>query len=177
MKEIIRYGLVLALICILAAGLLAAVNTFTRPKIAAQIQAEEQEALKEVMPTASRFTKVKAEANKKEVSYYKAFDNQGKLIGFVFKSSSKGYSSVIETLTGVFLDERISAIKVISQNETPGLGVRVTEDKFREQFKNQNSLDLSGVQAIAGATISSRAVIDSIMKKAGEIRELIKNEK
>ena len=176
MKEMIRYGFILALICVVAAGLLAAVNTLTHSKITAQIQAEEQAALKEVMPSAARFAEVKPDADK-EILYYKAFDNQDKLIGFVFKASSKGYSSVIETLAGIFLDQKISAIKVISQNETPGLGVRVTEDKFREQFNNQNSLDLSGVQAITGATISSRAVISSVMKKAQEIKELIKNER
>ncbi len=176
MKEMIRYGFILALICVVSAGLLATVNALTRSKIIAQLQAEEQAAFKEVMPNAVKFSEVKPSADK-EVLYYKAFDNQGKLIGFVFKSSSKGYSSVIETLTGIFLDEKISAIKVISQNETPGLGAQVAGDKFRGQFKNKNSLDLSGVQAIAGATISSRAVINSIMKKARQIRELIKNER
>ncbi len=176
MKEMIRYGFILSLICVIAAGLLAGVNVLTRSKIAAQIQAEEQAALKEVMPTAARFSEVKPDANK-EVLYYKAFDNQDKLIGFVFKASGKGYSSVIETLVGVFLDQKISAIKVISQNETPGLGAKITENKFRDQFRNRDSLDISGVQAVSGATISSRAVIISVMKKAREIRELIKNER
>jgi electron transport complex protein RnfG len=97
-------------------------------------------------------------------------------MGFVFKARGKGYSSVIETLAGIFLDEKISAIKVISLNETPGLGMRVTEDKFISQFKNQDALSLSDVQAITGATISSRAVINSVMKKAQEIKELIKND-
>ncbi len=176
MKEMVRYGFILALICVIAGGLLAGVNVLTRPKILAQAKLEEQTALKEVMPSADRFTEVKSELNQ-EILYYKAFDNQNKLIGFIFKASAKGYSSVVETLAGVFLDEKISAIKVISQNETPGLGVRITENKFTGQFNNQNSLVLSGVQVIAGATISSRAVINSVMKKAQEIRELIKNEK
>ncbi len=180
MKEMIRYGFILALICLVAAGLLAAVNALTRPKIAAQAQLEEQAALKEVMPSAAKFIEVKPDANpdaSNEILYYKALDNKDKLIGFVFKASGKGYSSVIETLAGIFLDEKISAIKVISANETPGSGDRVTKNKFRDQFNNQNSLDLSGVQAITGATISSRAVIDSVMKKARQIKELIKNEK
>jgi Na+-translocating ferredoxin:NAD+ oxidoreductase RnfG subunit len=38
-------------------------------------------------------------------------------------------------------------------------------------------LDLSFVEAITGATISSRAVMNSVMKKAREIKELIKNDK
>ncbi|MCK9430277.1 MAG: FMN-binding protein, partial [Candidatus Omnitrophica bacterium] len=95
----------------------------------------------------------------------------------VFKASGKGYSSVIETLAGILPDGKINAIKVVSLNETPGLGMRVTEDSFTSQFNNQDALNLSGVQAIAGATISSRAVVDSVVKRAQELKELIKNEK
>jgi electron transport complex protein RnfG len=175
-KEIARYGLILAFICVIAAGLLAVVNALTGPKILATAAAEEQAALTEVMPLAVKFIAVKPDAAK-EILYYKAFDSQDKLIGFVFKASGKGYSSVIKTLAGIFLDEKISAIKIISLNETPGLGMRVTEDKFTGQFNRQNSLDLSSVEAITGATISSRAVIDSVMKKAQEIKALIKNDK
>ena len=175
MREIARYGFILALICVIAAGLLAVVNKLTGPKILAAAQSEEQAALKEVMPLAVKFNAVKSAADK-EVLYYKAFDNQDGLIGFVFKASGKGYSSVIQTLAGIFPDGKISAIKILSLNETPGLGMQVREDKFTGQFNHQNSLDLSGVEAITGATISSRAVMDSVMKKAQEIKELIKND-
>ena len=70
-----------------------------------------------------------------------------------------------------------SAIKVISSNETLGLGMRVAENSFTSQFHNQDALSLSGVQAITGATVSSRAVINSVMKKAQEIKELIRDER
>jgi len=172
MKETARYGFILALICVIAAGLLSGVNILTRPKIIAQAIAEEQSALKEIIPQAMKFVEVK---QGQEVLYYKAFDSQGSLIGFVFKAKGKGYSSVIETLAGMFPDGKISAIKVVSLNETPGLGMRVTESSFTSQFNNQDALRLSGVQAITGATISSRAVIDSVIKKAQELQELIKS--
>jgi len=61
-------------------------------------------------------------------------DSQDKLIGFVFKTSGKGYSGVIETLAGMFPDGKISAIKIVSSNETPGLGMRVAENSFTSQF-------------------------------------------
>ena len=175
MREMARYGFILAFICVVAAGLLGTVNKLTGPKILAAALTEEQTAFKEVMPLAVKFSAVKSTADK-EVLYYKAFDNQEKLIGFVFKASGKGYSSVIQTLVGIFPDEKISAIKIISLNETPGLGMRVSEDKFTSQFNQQNSLDLSGVDAITGATISSRAVMNSVMQKAQEIKALIKND-
>jgi electron transport complex protein RnfG len=176
MRETARYGFILAFICVVAAGLLATVNMLTGPKILAAALSEEQAALKEVMPLAAKFTAVKPDPAK-EILYYKAFDKQGKLMGFVFKAGGKGYSSVIQTLAGIFPDGKISAIKIISLNETPGLGMRVTEDKFTDQFNQQNSLDLSGVQAITGATISSRAVMNSVMQKAEEIKEFIKDDK
>jgi len=175
MKEMARYGFILALICIIAAGLLAAVNALTAPKILAQALAEEQAALKEVMPAAAKFTAV-PDADKQTL-YYKAFDSRDKIVGFVFKASGKGYSSVIQTLVGMDTQGKISAVKVLSQNETPGLGIRITEKKFTDQFKNQDSLNLSSVEAISGATVSSRAVMNSVIKKAQELKALIKNEK
>ena len=174
MKVKLRTGFILSLIFIICAGLLVGINMLPRCQVASEAQIDEQTAFKEVMPQAVKFSEVKT-GNK--ILYYRAFDSQNKLIGFVFKASGKGYSSVIQTLAGIFPDGKISAIKVISLNETPGLGMRVTENKFTDQFKGQNSLDLSSVEAITGATISSRAVMNAVMKKAQEIKELIKNEK
>jgi electron transport complex protein RnfG len=174
MKEMLRYGAILAFICAVAAGLLSGVNILTRPKILAQAQAEEQAALEEVMPRASRFEEIKSG---EDLLYYKALDSQDNTVGFVFKAAGKGYSSVIETLVGMFADGRINAVKVISLNETPGLGMRVKDDGFTGQFKNRDAMTLAGVQAISGATISSRAVMDSVKRKAKEVMDLINNEK
>ena len=72
---------------------------------------------------------------------------------------------------------KISVIKVLDQNETPGLGGMVSDVSFTSRFSGKNISDLDGIQAITGATISSRAVIDSVKKKAEVIQSLLKNEK
>lgn len=172
MKEIIRYGFTLALICIVASASLAIVNSFTKARILAQSQTEEESSLKEVFPPAANFEAVKSG---NEVIYYKAFDKDGKFIGAAFKASGKGYSGTIETMAGLTQEGRITAIKVVNQNETPGLGSQVAEPAFSNRFSNKDLQNLNQVQAITGATISSRAVIDSVKKKAEEIRELLKN--
>ncbi len=172
MREMFRFGLILGVICITAAGLLAGVNSLTKPRILAQAQVEEESGLKEVLPEADRFEAVK---EKEEIIYYKGHNKDGKFIGAVFKAAGKGYSSTIEALVGMLKDGKITAIKILSQNETPGLGSRIADLSFTNQFKNIN--DLSRVQAITGATISSQAVIDLVEKKALEVRDLIKNEK
>jgi electron transport complex protein RnfG len=74
-------------------------------------------------------------------------------------------------------DGTITAIKILNQNETPGLGARIIEPEFTRQFSNKDLSALNDIQAITGATISSRAVIEAVKKKAGEIKELIKNER
>ena len=172
MKEMVRYGLVLAIICIVAAGLLAGVNSLTKGKILQQVQSEEEASLKEVMPTGDSFEAIKSDKN---ILYYKVYDKSKSFIGIAFKASGKGYSGTIETMTGMIKDGTITAIKVLSQNETPGLGARVTGSDFTGQFKDKK--DLNEVVAITGATISSKAVMDSVQKKAAELKELIKNER
>lgn len=174
MKEIIRYGLILALICMVAAGLLAGVHAATKERIAAGLTVEEEASLKEVLPQAEHFLAVK---KGNEILYYKATGRSGDFLGVAFKASAKGYSSDIQTMVGMLKDGSLSAIKILFQNETPGLGSRVTENKFMDQFKNKNPDALGGVQAITGATISSKAVIDSVKKKAEEIARLMTNEK
>ncbi len=172
MKEMIRFGFILGIICIVAAGLLAGVNSLTKPRILAQALAEESAGLKEVLPEADKFEVVK---EKEEIRYYKGYDKNGKFVGVAFKAVGKGYSSTIETLAGMLKDGKIVAIKILSQNETPGLGSRISDSSFINQFNGIN--DLLRVEAITGATISSRAVILSVEKKALEVKGLIKNEK
>ncbi len=173
MREMVRYGFILALICTVASGLLAAANSLTKPRIIAQAQAEEEISLKEVLPEAAVFEPVKSAG---DIIYYKALGKDGKLIGIAFKAQGKGYSSLVETMAGMRKDGTITAIKVVSQDETPGLGANVVELEFTGQFAGKNALDLAGVQAITGATISSKAVIDSVKRKAQELKALIKDE-
>lgn len=172
MKETIRYGFILGLICLLSAGLLAVVNSWTAPKILAQNKETEEKTLAEVLPEAEKFEPVVSSTG--ENIYYKAYDKNNKIIGYAFKAAGKGYSSVVETMVGMDLGGNVAAVKILSQNETPGLGSRVAEPSWTGQFSGKSVLGLSEVQAITGATISSRAVINSVKEKAEEIKALIK---
>ena len=188
----LRYGIILGLICLVATGLLATVNFFTKTRIAAESQKEIRISLKEVLPEALNFEEIKFQ---NETVYYKGFSQDKSLAGVAFIARGKGYSGIIETMVGMEPDGTIIAIKVLSQSETPGLGSRISEIKdsatiidvfngkhpklslkpwFQEQFSNKKVSDLDGVSAITGATISSRAVINSIKNKALEIQKLIK---
>ncbi len=174
MKTIARYGFILGLICVLTGGLLAFINALTEPKIIAQALERERKTLLEVLPQAARFDPVKASDG--EIVYYKAYDQDNNMVGFALKASGKGYSGVIESMVGITLDGKISMIKILSQNETPGLGNRISGLPFTSQFKNKDIESMAQVQAIAGATISSKAIIESVKVKLKEA-QTFKDEK
>ena len=78
----------------------------------------------------------------------------------------------------------IKGIEMIDQNETPGLGGRISELWFKEQFRGKTSpltkvpegepAGKNQFQAITGATNSSNAVMDIVNLTLEEIPELIK---
>jgi len=82
----------------------------------------------------------------------------------------KAFSGEMQLMVGFLPDGSINKISVIDQKETPGLGTKVTSEKFSGQFigKNPGSFKLKvkkdggDVDAITAATISSRAVCDAI---------------
>lgn len=173
MKEMFRYGFILGLICFLAGLVLSGVNALTEPVIVQQKEIGNVQALKELVPLAETFKPFEKDGS---VLFFEALDSKQKIIGFLVKASQEGYSSDIETLTALNPDLEIIAIKVLSQNETPGLGTRVTEDSFTGQFKGKTLATYSNVQAITGATISSTAVIRSIKARLEELKDTMMQE-
>lgn len=191
MKEIKKFSITLFIICVTASFCLSVVYALTKPQIEKQKTAEESQSLQEVLPQAKNFNPV---TKGEEILYYEAKDGQGNTVGYAFKAFGKGYSSTIETIVGITPDGKISNIKILSQNETPGLGSRIVEiednttvldkiqgkqnasqlkPKFQAQFSAVAIQDLDKLDTISGATISSEAVIKSIREKSREILELI----
>lgn len=173
MKETIRYGLILGIICFLASGLLSVVNGITQVKINLQKEQAELSGLKEVMPKASVF---KPKIKNEKVIYYLVYNNKHKLDGFVIRSESRGYSSDIEVLAGLNLNLEIDNIKILSHNETPGIGSRILENTFLSQFKRKNLDNLNQVQAITGATISSSSLTNALKNKISELKSQLLQE-
>jgi RnfABCDGE-type electron transport complex G subunit len=82
--------------------------------------------------------------------------------------SGSGFQSTI-TVVVALKNDTISGFKVISQNETPGLGARISEDAFQNQFigkkvaggiawTKSGKAGPSEFDAITGATESSKAL-------------------
>lgn len=165
MKEYIKFGFVLFVVSALASGILAYINNFTEPIIAQNQLKEKEAARKEVLPNAASFDSIAVINNE---TAYIAKDKSGKIIGYTFVAAKYGYSSNVKTMVGLNTDFAINKIKIIYQSETPGLGANSEKPYFQDQFakmKQENlKVDKDGgdVKSLTGATITSRAVTNSI---------------
>jgi len=171
----------LVIISIVAAALLGITYVPTQ----AQLQKNQQEAMNlkllEVMPDATfepvYGDQVNAETGEKEIMYYRAKDASGNVIGYTFLSSETGAKGDIVVVGGVDSTfSTITGMSVLSQTETPGLGSRIAEDAFVNQFNalplSKLSLSNSGgsIDSITGATISSQAVVTALKTKVDSIK-------
>lgn len=108
----------------------------------------------------------------KGVVLYPARENGNITSVAVETSSNQGFGGKIELIMGILMDGTVTGYKITQQNETPGLGSKVTEPNFSRQFVGLNthsddfSLTKDGgeIDAVTGATISSRAVVDAVKK-------------
>ncbi len=174
MKELFKYGFILGLICFLSSSVLAVVNGITESHILLQKARSEDLALRQIMGEEFHF---KPHYIDERIDYYKAYSSQDQsLAGFVLKAQAKGFNSQIEILTALNLNLEVSQVKILSQNETPGLGTRITEGNFLERFKNRDLEDLKQVEAITGATISSVAVIKAVRDNLSGLKEELEGE-
>lgn len=93
-------------------------------------------------------------------------------IGYIVEGFGKGYSSYIHVLSSVNKEFKLNKISILGHGETPGLGDEIEKDYFLKQFKGKAVDKLvivkgettDKIQAITGATISSRAVTEDGVK-------------
>ncbi|MFH1202152.1 MAG: RnfABCDGE type electron transport complex subunit G [Candidatus Omnitrophota bacterium] len=158
--------MILFIICLVSSLILGLTYNLVHKRIELQAREEEGQALLVVLPQAKEFAKDQL----KDFTYYKG-TSDSQLIGYVLRLEAIGYAGPIQMLVGMDKTGLIQGVEILSQQETPGLGSRITEIKpgqncpwFLEQFKGKDKtkLDLENIQAITGATISSKAVVETV---------------
>ncbi|HAW58688.1 MAG TPA: RnfABCDGE type electron transport complex subunit G [Bacteroidales bacterium] len=174
-------------ITVVASAALAGVYNMTKEPIAAAAIQKKFAAIHQVIPD---FDTLKQLAylppdGKDSVYLYFGYKNDS-LVGVAVETySEKGFSGHISIMVGFKADGTINSIEVLEQKETPGLGTKMTEPSFKDQFKGLDisklpneqvkvNKDQGTIEAITAATISSRAFCDAVqrayqaIKKGGE---------
>ena len=163
---ILRLAVTLLLITSIMAGALALVNQITAPRIA-QLRAEKvQKAVSEVLPGGGEEVYCFVDGTGLVTNVY-ASD-----IGYAVQVTPIGFDNTITMMVGVDREGNILGISIISHTETAGLGaVAAAKNAAGEAFRNQFigmsdglavTKDGGTVDAITGATITSRAICEGI---------------
>ncbi len=169
-------NMVLTLFVVTAvAGLaLGSVYNFTKEPIEIAKQKKLTKAITAVLPAFDSIEeKMVQEANGTESLAFYVATKDSLLIGTAVSTyTMKGFSGLIQLMVGFLPDGSIHNISVIEHKETPGLGTKMKDAKFKDQFIGKNpanfnlkvTKDKGEVDAITAATISSRAFSDAVQR-------------
>jgi electron transport complex protein RnfG len=169
----------LTVTCIISALALSAIQGITKEPIEEQKRLAIMRAVRDVLPpfdnnpTQDTLTIAleEAEAGAEErITIYRG-TLEGRLSGVAFQTRGEGYGGFIAVMVGIDLHGRISGVTILEHEETPGLGAKIEEQSFTDQFKSKsldNSVLVNGylavkndggdLDALTGATISPRGV-------------------
>ena len=181
MRNILKLSAVLLTIAAISGVTLGIIYTITKEPIAKRVKLEEEKALKDIFSEATSFNLTTGKDN---YAYHEVY-SKNKLIGYALDAFGKGFSSIIRIKIGLNLDKGIKDIKIIKQGETPGLGARIKRKKFTDQFMNKTLKQISlkkdsskgTIDALTGATISSRSVSEAVQKSITEFLKIERKQK
>ncbi|MCD6595398.1 RnfABCDGE type electron transport complex subunit G [bacterium] len=168
MKNILKLGFILMAYAGIAGVLLGWVYTKTKPKIDLQEKLEREQAIREVLPDGIEIFEENTLDDGTVLIIGYSDDSKQNVLGYAAMAVGTGFSSNVRTMLGLTPDFKVNAIKVIYQSETPGLGTHSQDSWFQKQFSGKTKGDLlvnkdgGKIEAITGATISSRAVTNSV---------------
>lgn len=171
-KDLLSPALVLLVIAAVCTALLAFTNQLTKDKIKAINTENENKAKAAVFTDAKTFSGAKTvSSGGADQIYYEAADSTGKLLGYVFPMTVKSYGGNLSCMVGISLkDSRVTGVKITDINDTAGLGMKAKEPNFLAQFVhkaegvlvNKTKKSDTEIQAITGATITSKAVTGAV---------------
>lgn len=178
----VKDGAILFAITLIVGVLLGFFYEITKEPIARQQELAVQKACAEVFADAS-FEKIEyvvSDAVSNQLSadgveigtVFQALDAQGQMAGYVVETTTaNGYGGDIVLYVGITKDMNVSGVSVLSIAETPGLGMKA-EDVLIPQFKGKTAgaftftksgaVAANEIDAISGATITTKAVVEAV---------------
>lgn len=155
LKEFIYPTFVLAVVCLVISCALAITFKITDPIIQEAIKNDSDFARTQVFTGDSNFKRIELTVPVENCTeIYKAANDSG----YVFTTTANGFGGTMSVMVGIDADAKITGVKLMTHNETPGLGTKTAEPSFTEQFIGIQTQEVDPeVDTISGATVSSNA--------------------
>lgn len=151
MREIFRLTVILAIICSAAATALALVYNLTKDPIAYQQRLKKLNAIRAVQPDYDNepdkdFVDLKTNdgsGGNGGLTRFYITKKGSAYTGVVFAVSALGYGGPIELMVGINSEGTITGIRILKHSETPGLGAKINEASFLNQFASKNTRNVN----------------------------------
>lgn len=196
MNKIIKNTIILTIITLVSGVALGAVYEITKAPIANAQEEAKQEAYKQVFADADSFDDLKVDAKEAaeavkaagvddgaEINEAVEAKQGGETIGYVITATDpNGYGGDIQVSVGIQNDGTVNGIALLSISETAGLGMKASEPEFYEQYSGKQTdhfyVSKDGgegeeIDAISGATITSRAVTGAVNASLGYFQNVL----
>ena len=187
MREMIKMVIVLTILSCFSGGVLAYLNNSTKGRIEVQVlEFVKGPAVRTIFegagnnPIADRFTLKDGDVER--TFFVAVYDGEPSSIAF--ETFGKGYGGEVGVMVGINVkDDQLLGVGVTTHAETPGMGAKAKSDpSFVTQFKDlpatesvKVTSDGGSINAISGATITSRAV-SAATTEAGDIYTKLKSQ-
>jgi electron transport complex protein RnfG len=154
---------------------ISTLDQWTAPDIAQSREEVRREAIQRVLPSDAETIMVLQPAPSADQPIYRS-SLAGKETGFVYGIATKeGYNGTIRAWLAISSEGIIRGIRTFTHQETPGIGHIVEAgEPFMSQFEG---LSILGIDAVTGATITSRAMVDALIKARPMVNALLEREK
>lgn len=169
---VLRLTLTLFVITAVVAGLLGFVNYMTADTIAAQT-AQKAEAARRQVLEAEYYEPMDVPEGSGVTEAYRAGE-----LGYVVRVSPNGFGGAIDMMVGISAEGTVTGVAIVSQSETASLGANCTREDFRAQFTGRSgtlavSKDGGEIDALTGATVTSRAVTQGVNTAQAFVKEVL----
>ena len=166
-NDFVKPVVVLGVICLVTSLLLAVTNNVTAPIIAENAVKTANATRQALLPSADTFTEVAPETPTEGVTAIYKADNDS---GYVITAQAKGYGGDIDLMVGIDTSGKVTGVSILSISETAGLGMNAKNESFINQYigksgtigVSKNGASDTEIQALTGATITSKAVTSAV---------------
>lgn len=196
MDKVVKNACILTIITLISGLLLGSVYEITKEPIRMSREHAKQKAYQAVMKDAEEFEEYE-QFDEKEAEdaletagvsgcYVKeavvAKDENGAYMGYVVTTVSKeGYGGEIEVSVGILKNGTVTGVEILTITETAGLGMKALEPAFKNQFKDVQTEKFEvkkdnpegNVDAISGATITTRAITNAVNAGLGYFQKVL----
>jgi len=201
MRTLLKFVVILAAVCIVMGGGVAALYGLWRGRIAEREAAARRAAVQKVVPGGATIDLDRPLAGEAgtPTAVYAARNAEGETVAYVAAGAAQGYASTVRVMVGALPTPQgltIHKVAVTAQAETPGLGAKVAEQRstytlwqklgqilfgsdqpervfnpFLERFEKKTARQAPDVQAITAATITSSAAKQAVQQALKRMRE------